>query len=161
MRRFGAISRSRMVAMNSGGRGRLATTQPAFPAAEVMALKRPAWGLAPKCRFRSIQHDAPRLRLRPGQRRPRHTGAAGLARPQEHPAHGPLHRAVAASVQGLLALIDRLSSHRSDPQEVMVWAVPSLCGLLLSRAPPCAGARTRAPSKRRARIVASPNARDF
>jgi hypothetical protein len=41
----------------------------------------------------------------------RHTGAAGLARPQEHPAHGALHRAVAASVQGLLAPIDRLSSH--------------------------------------------------
>ena len=32
-------------------------------------------------------------------------GATGLARAQKHPAHGALHRAVAASVQGLLALI--------------------------------------------------------
>ena len=39
------------------------------------------------------------LRLRPSQRRPRHTGATGLARPQEHPAHGALHRAVAAKAQ--------------------------------------------------------------
>src|SRR5262245_6233110 len=53
--------------------------------------------------------------LRPNQRRPRHTGATGLARPQEHSAHGALHRAVAASVQGLLALIvgDRGIDH--DP----------------------------------------------
>src|SRR5262249_11908190 len=49
-------------------------------------------------------HAAPRLRLRPGERRPRYAGATGLARPQEHPAHGALHRVVAASVQGLLAL---------------------------------------------------------
>src|SRR5262249_53349412 len=126
MTRFGAISRSRMVAMNSGGRGRLATTQPAFPAAEVMALKRPAWGLAPKCRFRSIRHDAPRLRLRPGQRRPRHTGAAGLARPQEHPAHGALHRAVAASVQGLLALIGLRSAtwKRAGSTGHQRWGLP-------------------------------------
>ena len=40
-----------------------------------------------------------------GQCRPRHAGAAGLARAQEHPAHGALHRAGAGSVQGLLALI--------------------------------------------------------
>src|SRR5262249_3911953 len=45
------------------------------------------------------------LRLCPSQRWPRHTGATGLARPQEHPAHRALHRAVAVSVQGLLALI--------------------------------------------------------
>src|SRR6516225_421181 len=50
-------------------------------------------------------HAAAWLRLCPSQRRPRHTGATGLARPQEHPAHRALHRAVAASVQGLLAII--------------------------------------------------------
>src|SRR5262249_39080654 len=55
-------------------------------------------------------HAAAWLGLCPSQRRPRHTGATGLARPQEHPAHGALHRAVTASVQGLLALIERLSS---------------------------------------------------
>src|SRR5262249_37026427 len=49
-------------------------------------------------------HAAPRLRLRPGERRPRHTGAASLAGAQEYSTHGALHRAVAASVQGLLAL---------------------------------------------------------
>src|SRR5262245_5443237 len=49
-------------------------------------------------------HAASWLRLCSSQRRPRHTGAAGLAGAQEHPAHGALHRAVAASVQGLLAL---------------------------------------------------------
>src|SRR5215467_8920418 len=52
---------------------------------------------------------ATRLRLCLSQRRPRYTGATGLARPQEHPAHRALHGAVAASVQGLLALIDRRS----------------------------------------------------
>jgi hypothetical protein len=35
---------------------------------------------------------------------PRHTGATGLARSQEHPAYGPLHRAGAGSVQGLLEI---------------------------------------------------------
>ena len=38
------------------------------------------------------------------QCRSRHPRAAGIARPQEYPAHGPLHRAGAASVQGFLAL---------------------------------------------------------
>ena len=38
-------------------------------------------------------HAAAWLRLSPSQRRPRHTGATGLARPQKHPAHGALHRA--------------------------------------------------------------------
>src|SRR6476620_10659415 len=37
-------------------------------------------------------HAAAWLRLCPSQRRPRHTGAAGLARAQKHPAHGALHR---------------------------------------------------------------------
>src|SRR5262249_11119946 len=54
-------------------------------------------------------HAAAWLRLRPGERRPRPAGATGLARAQEHPAHGALRRAVAASVQGLLALMDRPS----------------------------------------------------
>jgi len=49
-------------------------------------------------------HAASRVRLRPGQRRPRHPRASGLARPQEHSAHGALHRTCAGSVQGLLAL---------------------------------------------------------
>src|SRR5262249_46810783 len=49
-------------------------------------------------------HAAAWLRLCPSQRRPRHTGATGLARAQEHPTHRSVHRAVAASVQGLLAL---------------------------------------------------------
>jgi hypothetical protein len=34
----------------------------------------------------------------------RYHGAASLSRPQEHPAYGTLHRTVAASVRGLLAL---------------------------------------------------------
>jgi len=42
------------------------------------------------------------LLLRPGERRPRHTGATGLARPQEHPAHGALHRTCAGSEVCLL-----------------------------------------------------------
>src|SRR5262249_51277711 len=49
-------------------------------------------------------HAAAWLRLCPSQRRPRHTGTTGLARPQEHPAHGALYRVGTASVQGLLAL---------------------------------------------------------
>jgi integrase len=40
-------------------------------------------------------HAAAWLRLCPSQRRPRHQGAAGLARAQEHPAHGQVHRACA------------------------------------------------------------------
>src|ERR1700756_5735576 len=51
-------------------------------------------------------HAAAWLRLCPSQRRPRHTGAAGLARPQKHPAHGALHRAGAGQVQELLAIGD-------------------------------------------------------
>jgi hypothetical protein len=46
----------------------------------------------------------PRLRLCPGQQGPRYSIPPGLSRPQEHPAHGPLHRVVAGSVQGLLAV---------------------------------------------------------
>jgi hypothetical protein len=85
-------------------------------------------------------HAAVRLRLCAGQCRPRHAGAASLSWSQEYSARGALHRAVAASVQGLLALIvgDRGSDHApagfevmGNPQDVMVWAVPSLCGLLL------------------------------
>ena len=43
------------------------------------------------------------LRLCPSQRRPRHQGAAGMARAQEHSAHRALHRAGAGQVQGFLA----------------------------------------------------------
>ena len=46
------------------------------------------------------------LRLCPSQRRPRHPCAAGVARPQKHPAHGALHRAGAGQVQELLAIGD-------------------------------------------------------
>jgi type 1 fimbriae regulatory protein FimE len=38
------------------------------------------------------------------QRRPRHQGPAGLARPQKHPAHGALHRVGVGQVQELLAI---------------------------------------------------------
>ena len=38
-------------------------------------------------------HAAPRLRLRPGQQGPRYARPSGLPRPQEHSAHGALHRA--------------------------------------------------------------------
>ena len=47
-------------------------------------------------------HAAAWLRLCLGQCRSRHPGAAGIAWPQEHPAHRPLHRAGAASVQRFL-----------------------------------------------------------
>src|SRR5215510_3338209 len=43
-------------------------------------------------------HAATRLRLCPGERGPRHTGATGLARSQEHPAHRALHRTCAGSI---------------------------------------------------------------
>src|SRR5262249_24874821 len=49
-------------------------------------------------------HVATWLRLRPGERGPRHSVAPSLAGAQEHPAHGALHRVGTASVQGLLAL---------------------------------------------------------
>ena len=42
---------------------------------------------------------------RAGQQGARYAGPAGLPGPQEYSAHGALHRAVARSVQGLLALI--------------------------------------------------------
>src|SRR5262249_20844958 len=48
-------------------------------------------------------HVAARLWLRPGQCRARYAGAASMARPQEHPAHGQVHRAGAGQVQKLLA----------------------------------------------------------
>jgi integrase len=40
-----------------------------------------------------MQGDERRLRLRARQCWPRHQGPAGVARPQEHPAYGALHRA--------------------------------------------------------------------
>jgi integrase len=45
----------------------------------------------------------PRLRLRPGERRPRHAGYSGLARPSVHSAYRTLHRAGADAVQRFLA----------------------------------------------------------
>src|SRR6516225_936009 len=77
-------------------------------------------------------HAATRLRLRPGERRPRHTGATGLARPQKHPTHGALHRVVAASIQGLLALT--LPAMRS-------WSMARAAGFeaTASRSRPLAG----------------------
>jgi hypothetical protein len=57
----------------------------------------------------------PGVNSRPGEQRPRYTGCAGLPRPQEHPAHGSLHRAVAGSVQGLLALMWMLPRAASKP----------------------------------------------
>jgi len=55
-------------------------------------------GARAKMQFPTSAHAAAWLRLRPGERRPRHTGATGLARPQEHSAHGALHRACAGSI---------------------------------------------------------------
>src|SRR5262249_2818754 len=43
-------------------------------------------------------HAATWLRLRPGERGPRHPCAAGLARPQKHPTHRSVHRAGTGSV---------------------------------------------------------------
>src|SRR5215471_16552791 len=51
-------------------------------------------------------HAAAWLRLCPSQRRPRHQGAAGMARAQKHSAHGALHRAGTGQVQELLAIGD-------------------------------------------------------
>jgi hypothetical protein len=49
-------------------------------------------------------HVEARLRLRASQCRPRHTGAAGMARAQKHSAYGALHRAGPGQVQELLAV---------------------------------------------------------
>src|SRR5262245_2952655 len=49
-------------------------------------------------------HAATWLRLCPSQRRPRHAGAAGLARAPVHPAHGAVYLAGAGQVQELLAV---------------------------------------------------------
>ena len=58
----------------------------------------------------SSAHAPARLRLQAGQRRPGHAGAAGLPRPQKHPAHRALHRVVAEPVQRVL---ERLKHVRS------------------------------------------------
>src|SRR5262244_1662267 len=52
-------------------------------------------------------HAAAWLRLCPSQRRPRHTGATGLARPQEHPAYGSIYRAFPRTVPGFLEGLGR------------------------------------------------------
>ena len=49
-------------------------------------------------------HAAARLRLCPGQRRPRHAFPASLAGAQEYPAHGALYGVGTGSVQGFLAI---------------------------------------------------------
>src|SRR5262245_23997949 len=48
-------------------------------------------------------HASPCLWVQARQRWPRHAGLAALSRPQEHPAHGPVHRNGAGPLQGLLA----------------------------------------------------------
>src|SRR5262249_47590098 len=50
-------------------------------------------------------HAAAWLRLRPGERRPRHTRATGLAGAQEHPTPGGVPRTCARSILELLAII--------------------------------------------------------
>jgi hypothetical protein len=62
------------------------------------------------------------LRLCPSQCWPRHTRAAGVARPQKHPAHGALHRAGAGHVQELLAI----------GRDALGSASEQFCGLPLS-----------------------------
>ena len=52
----------------------------------------------------SPPHAQARLWLCTGEQGARYAGAAGLPGPQEYPAHGPLHRIVAGSVQGLLEI---------------------------------------------------------
>ena len=48
-------------------------------------------------------HAQARVRLRSGKQGARHARPASLSRPQEHSAHGALHRAIADAVQGFLA----------------------------------------------------------
>jgi hypothetical protein len=45
-----------------------------------------------KCRFRPIRTCFDTAAAMPSQRRPRHQGAAGMARAQEHSAHRSLYR---------------------------------------------------------------------
>src|SRR5947207_10628409 len=81
------------------------------------------WGSGQDAIPGTSAHAATWLRLCLGQRGPRHTGATGLARAKKHPAHRALHRVGTASVQGLLAPIDRRSRHRSlsyVPRSVMI-----------------------------------------
>src|SRR6516225_7209179 len=67
-------------------------------------------------------HAAAWLRLCPSQRRPRHQGAAGLARAQKHSAHGALHRAGTGQVQKLLA---RLGSRSPCGARRIIWQITS------------------------------------
>src|SRR5262249_58539701 len=70
-------------------------------------------------------HAATWLRLRPGERGPRHSVAPSLARAQEYPAHCALYRAGARSVQGLLALIPNRRVGRAEampPPNSPSWA---------------------------------------
>jgi hypothetical protein len=70
--------------------------------------------------------------LRPGQCRPRHAGAADMARAQEHPAHGALYRAGAGSrISGSrtphdhtfgLMLLKKLLMRSVEPSDQLVRA---------------------------------------
>jgi integrase len=73
-------------------------------------------------------HAAAWLRLCPSQRRPRHQGATGLARPQEHPAHGALYRVGPGSVQGFLAMTRTALTGVRDEGNRLGWPpiAPSL-----------------------------------
>jgi len=52
-------------------------------------------------------HAAAWLRLCPSQCRPRHTGATGLARPQEHPAYRSIYRTFSRTVPRFLEGLGR------------------------------------------------------
>src|SRR6516165_8372173 len=86
---------------------------------------RSGWGSGQDAIPDTSAHAAAWLRLCPSQRWPRHAGATGLARAQEHPTHRSVHRAVAASVQGLLALIDRRSIDHDPGGGNSKWLGPA------------------------------------
>jgi hypothetical protein len=62
-------------------------------------------------------YAAPWLRLCACQCRPRYAGAASVAWPSQHSAHGPLHRTCAGSVQGFLAIARGFSAFRTAGQD--------------------------------------------
>ena len=89
-------------------------------------------GLGPRCNSDTSAHAAAWLRLCPSQRRPRHTGATGLARPQEHPAHSALHRVGCCWAKRTNAVVwpwppwSRMtqSGQTPDRNPAMQWAPP-------------------------------------
>jgi hypothetical protein len=58
-------------------------------------------GVQAKLGLRRTQICFVTLRLRADQQAARHPRAAGLPRPQQHPVHGALNRAIADAFQGL------------------------------------------------------------